>query len=711
MHPAFLDNMSWEIAEVYGAITDQILINLARYFPFYDAGDPLPSSAFAYQAKMLAQMGQVSKETVQIIRNGLADADLALQGVLEQAIIDAVKTAEPELLDGVRKGVITPETIPAVLAPNQMRAFNLYYKQSADKLNLVNTVMLESTKSAYQQTVADVVAGIDLADRLNRTQIALDTAAGETLTGVSSWNQALRHAIDRLKEGGITGFVDHAGRHWSAEGYVAMDIRTTVFNTGRAATWETNQNFGNDLYLVSYHNGARPLCYPWQNKVISSTDNARTVYDLDGNPIQVIAQSDTSYGEAAGLFGINCKHYPTPFIPGVSVADGKPQDEEENAKTYAESQEQRRLERKLREQKRDILMAKAQGADDEEITRLREKARNTSKDIDEFCKETGRARHRDREAVYTKREFPDKERYDVSKFERQQKEMIDKYFADGGAQQGYTFGEMTPSEPIIPATPAPVESAPIAPNPVVSTFNPAKTREEAEAYARERFANSVNYKGLSLDNANKINETLTELQEKYPTAKLETLAQRPQGSVARARYNNLEINGRKLGKVLDEGAETFTANQKIISEEIEMIEKRYEGKAKIPWDAQNKIDKLKEKLRFVRYGVDDSYTDHVRVVVAHEYGHILSDQYFGMINNERANPNYTTNWGLRDMYAKWRAAHEKAIQTGDIYKLSEYSSKNPKEFFAESFAAMFMGETLPDYVQILMDEVLKNGVM
>lgn len=468
MHPAFLDNMSWEMAEVYGAITDQILINLARYFPFYDAGDPLPSSAFAYQAKMLAQMGQVSKETVQIIRNGLADADLALQGVLEQAIIDAVKTAEPELLDGVRKGVITPETIPAVLAPNQMRAFNLYYQQSADKLNLVNTVMLESTKSAYQQTVADVVAGIDLTDRLNRTQIALDTAAGETLTGVSSWNQALRHAIDRLKEGGITGFVDHAGRHWNAEGYVAMDIRTTVFNTGRAATWETNQNFGNDLYLVSYHNGARPLCYPWQNKVISSTDNARTVYDLDGNPIQVIAQSATSYGEAAGLFGINCKHYPTPFIPGVSVADGKPQDEEENAKTYAESQEQRRLERKLREQKRDILMAKAQGADDEEITRLREKARNTSKDIDEFCKETGRARHRDREAVYTKREFSDKERYDVSKFERQQKEMIDKYFADGGAQQGYTFGTMTPKEPIAPNPTTETPVVPTPANPVVS---------------------------------------------------------------------------------------------------------------------------------------------------------------------------------------------------------------------------------------------------
>ena len=441
MNPTFLDNMSWEMAEVYGAITDQILINIARHFPYYEAGiDNLPHSAFQYQAAMLAQMGQVNRETVAIIWNGLADADLALKGALEQAIIDAVKAAEPDLAEAVRKGILSPAGIPAV-SPNQMRAFTLYYQQAADKLNLVNTVMLESTKSAYQQTITDVVSEIELAERINATQQALDIAAGETVTGVSSWNQAIRHATDRMKDRGITGFIDHAGHRWSAEAYTAMDIRTTMFNTGRAAVWETNQNFGNDLYLVSWHNGARPLCYPWQNKVISSTNNARITYDLDGNEIEVIAQSDTSYGEAAGLFGINCKHYPTPFIPGVSVADGTPQDKEENDRVYAESQEQRRLERKLREEKRDILMAKAQGADDEEIARLREKARQSSEDIDEFCNRTGRARHRDREAVYTKREFPDKEKYDVSAFEREQKDMIDEYFRGGGGQQGYTFNQ------------------------------------------------------------------------------------------------------------------------------------------------------------------------------------------------------------------------------------------------------------------------------
>ena len=477
MNPAFLDDMSWEMAEVYGAITDQILINLARHFPFYEYVSDIPTSSFAYQTKMLAQMWQINRETIQIIRNTLEDADLALQGVLEQSVIDAVRSTEPDLLEAVKAGIFKPAGIPAV-SPNQYRAFQLYYGQAAEKLNLVNTVMLESTRSAYQQAVSGVVAEIDLANRMNRTQIALDTAAGETITGVSSWNQAMRHAAERLTNGGIVGFIDHAGRQWSAEAYVAMDIRTTVFNTARAAVWETNQNFGNDLYSVSYHDGARPLCYPWQNKVISSTDHARVTYDLDGNEIPVYRQSDTTYGQPAGLFGINCKHYPTPFIPSVSVIDGKVQDKETNDEQYAQSQEQRRLERKIREQKRDLQVMKDQGRPEEEIAAQREKIKQTSSDIDSFCRETGRARHRDREGVYTRREFPDADKYDVSKFEHQQKDAIDKYFSNGGEQQGFTFGEMTTKVPIIPAIPI---------TPIVPAQTPTTPVTPVEGQATDKF--------------------------------------------------------------------------------------------------------------------------------------------------------------------------------------------------------------------------------
>lgn len=438
IRPSFIDNMGWEMATVYGAISDQILINLAKYFPYWKTSN-VPKSAFEYQAVMLAQMGQVNRETIKIIRDGLKGANAALSNCLEQAIMEAVSKAEPDLLKAVQKGLLNPVGRP-IVAPNQMRAFDFYYDQASQKLNLVNTVMLESTKQAYQATVSDIVA------RVNATQTALDIGAGETITGVSSWNQALRHSIDRMKQNGITGFIDHGGHRWSAEAYAAMDIRTTMANTARAAVWETNQDFGNDLYLVSYHNGARPKCYDWQNKVISSTDNARTVTDLDGNEIYVYAQSETTYGEAAGLFGINCKHYPQPFIPGVSVIYGQPQTPEENEKTYAESQQQRALEREIREQKRDLLMMKAQGAPDDEIRAQRARIRATDDKIDAFCEETGRARRQSREGVYTQRSFPDKDTYDVSTFERTQKEQIDKYFSGGGAQQGYTFGEMKQNE-------------------------------------------------------------------------------------------------------------------------------------------------------------------------------------------------------------------------------------------------------------------------
>ena len=477
MNPASIDAMSWEMAEVYGAITDQIVINLAHYFPYLSAGKHPPKSMFDYQAAMLAQMGKINAQTMQIIRNNLSDADRALSASLETAIADAIKDSEPALYRGAKAGIFMPPTKP-VLSANQTRAFGLYYKQAADKLNLVNTVMLESTQSAYMQTVSNVISEYEILERLNRTQIALDVAAGETITGVSSWNTAVRHATQRMKDGGITGFVDHAGRHWDAETYVAMDIRTTMFNTGRAAVWETNEGFGNDLYIVSYHNGARPLCYDWQNKVISANNVSRDVADLDGNPVHVYAQNETTYGEPAGLFGINCKHYPTPFVPGVSVVRGQVQDKAENDKQYAESQKQRALERNLREQKRDLEMMKAQGADEDIIRAQREKVRAASKEIDDFCDETGRVRRRNREAVYTKRDFPSGN-YDPSQFAREQQKRFDDYWKNGGTQSGFTFGQLVPNVPIPvnpkPAPVPPTPAAPVAPvSPVVPTPTPAQ---------------------------------------------------------------------------------------------------------------------------------------------------------------------------------------------------------------------------------------------
>jgi hypothetical protein len=270
--------------------------------------------------------------------------------------------------------------------------------------------MLGSTQAAYTATVTDAAA------RIGRTQSILNVGTGEVVTGVSSWNQAMHDAVRKMVDNGLTGFVDHGGHKWSPEAYVAMDVRTTMFNTARAAVWERAEQYGADLYQVSSHNGARPLCYPWQGKIISRSDWTGEVEDLEGNKVHVYAQSETSYGAAAGLFGVNCKHYPMTFIPGFSALHGEPQDPEENAEAYALSQQQRGMERKLREEKRDLAVMKAQGASEDEIRAQKERVNRASANIDDFCDEHDLPRRRSREYTPVRATWPDETTYDVTKF-------------------------------------------------------------------------------------------------------------------------------------------------------------------------------------------------------------------------------------------------------------------------------------------------------
>ena len=401
MNPRLIDDMSWRMAEVYGVVTDRILINLAHHFRYIREGAK-PGGSWDYQVRKLAEMGEVSRETEAIILSMLKDADGALADLLEESIRDGLKDVEKPLKKAAEKGLLLGAGfLPPEISPGQMQAFRAFYQQSADKLNLVNTVMLESTQAAYQATVSDI------ANRINAIQGVLNVETGEVVTGVSTLNQAIRGGVQKMVEIGITGYIDHGGHHWSPEAYVAMDVRTTMANTSRAAVWERMESYGDDLYQVSWHDGARPLCYDWQGKVISRNDVSRDVEDEEGNTVHVYAQSETTYGQAAGLFGINCKHYPIPFIPGFSRIRPPEQNEEENAKEYEESQQQRALERKLRYEKRDLAVLKAQEASPEEIRAQKIRVKNARTELDDFCEETGRARRSSREYTPIKASFPE----------------------------------------------------------------------------------------------------------------------------------------------------------------------------------------------------------------------------------------------------------------------------------------------------------------
>jgi tRNA uridine 5-carbamoylmethylation protein Kti12 len=93
---------------------------------------------------------------------------------------------------------------------------------------------------------------------------------------------------------------------------------------------------------------------------------------------------------------INCGHYPIPVIPGVSIPHGTDaiQPKEENDKLYAESQEQRALERKIRAAKRAVVMA-----GDTATKEDKDSVKEAQAEMRAFIERTGRKRRYDREQI------------------------------------------------------------------------------------------------------------------------------------------------------------------------------------------------------------------------------------------------------------------------------------------------------------------------
>jgi hypothetical protein len=270
-------------------------------------------------------------------------------------------------------------------------------EQAIDKYNLTNTQMLQSSVAQYAKAVnLTAQEYARLTARAEATQGILNEAAASVASGTETRLTAVRRALTRISDEGLTGFIDKAGRSWSPEAYVNMVTRTTVHNVAVQSVQARMQDYNAQVFQVSAHAGARPLCYPYQGKLYSWDNTAGEIEAGDGKVWRYAPLRETSYGQPAGLFGINCGHSPIPVIPGVSIPHAQDfvQPKEENDKAYAESQEQRELERKIREAKRVVEMA-GNAATKEDKAKVRE----LQKQMREFIDRTGRTRRYDREQI------------------------------------------------------------------------------------------------------------------------------------------------------------------------------------------------------------------------------------------------------------------------------------------------------------------------
>ena len=219
----------------------------------------------------------------------------------------------------------------------------------------------------------------------------LENAFFGVQSGAMSLQEAVKATVADLAANGIQVAMYPGGRTMELAPYVRMVVRTSVTQSTAELGFIRMDEYGCDLLAVSAHAGARPLCAPYQGKVFSRS----------GKHPKFPSWSSTSYGEPAGLLGINCGHFIDPFIEGIDrVLTREERDPalyelgKDNEDVYEESRQQRYYERKIREWKHKTAAFEEAGLDS---TRAREKVREWQKTQREFTEWAGRTRRYDRE--------------------------------------------------------------------------------------------------------------------------------------------------------------------------------------------------------------------------------------------------------------------------------------------------------------------------
>lgn len=386
------DELSAPLVRTLLDMEDDILREIAAQL----AKDGKVSDTSKWRIRQLARSGRFDKRAASII-----DGYSGVQNGQAMDMVLAAAQAEIGYLDNAVQAANAAglseyfSDIPA--ETSALNAAKAFQRQAESDLNLVNTVMKYKAGSAFVSAVNSVYR-----ESQKGRQDVLDVmgkSSAKVVMGHMSLQEATRKTIRELARKGIPAFVDKAGREWSPEAYIMMDMRSTLANTARAAQDMRCDQYGIQLIEVSSHMGARPLCAPYQGRIFSRDGSKGVTMDGAGGKIYYTPLSETSFGEPAGLFGINCGHVQYPFAPGINFQRYFPYPEEENAKRYQQFQRQRAMERDIRATKRECMML--QELDDKEgLQKASQRLRVQKQKYSQYSKDCGLGTHYDRTQVY-----------------------------------------------------------------------------------------------------------------------------------------------------------------------------------------------------------------------------------------------------------------------------------------------------------------------
>ena len=374
------------IVKMYSELETELMVLLAKHFKI---NEEFINSDFL-RIQKLDEMGAFNKEVIDYIsrytKRSPSKIKKALKDVYNANIdFDTLRSAYDN-----GKILINPTEIlnDTTLVGIMRYAYNVETKRFIEISKLI--------ESSVKKTYLDIVEKSYLA----------------TSTGVKSYGETIRESLNELANKGIKTLNYISKGEDGTTSIRSYDIEGTVRREILTATRQLSGNLNHELIELteseyvkfSEHLDCRPTHYDWQG-TIARKEDWKDIAD---------------YGDVAGIYGINCRHYVEPYFQDADLDDTitikdkdgnkkeykvsnklKEYSKDDTNDSYSISQKQRYLERGIRSWKRRREMSKA-SEDAEMLKKSKSKVKEWSDRLDKFTDEHDRRRDFTREYVSDK---------------------------------------------------------------------------------------------------------------------------------------------------------------------------------------------------------------------------------------------------------------------------------------------------------------------
>lgn len=316
--PDYLLHCTDSLTELLDAYDNAVVADIARRI----VKTGYVTETAKHQIRQAQQMGLLYDDIIREIAQRTNITDSMVRTLFEDAGVETVET------DNRLYTAAGLQTTDLRASPAMLQMLQAGYENT---LGTMHNLTLTTANTAQQAYIS-----------------ACDLAMLQVQSGAMSYQQAIRAAIQSAASDG-TRVLYPSGRTDRIEVAVRRAVLTGVAKTCRTIGEYNAASCGCDLMELSAHAGARPSHAKWQGQLVS----------LSGKR-GYLSKDDIGYGSGDGFGGYNCRHDWYPFFPGISQRNYTPEKltqletmtvnyNGQEIPYYDATQEQRRLERRVRD--------------------------------------------------------------------------------------------------------------------------------------------------------------------------------------------------------------------------------------------------------------------------------------------------------------------------------------------------------------------------